>query len=552
MSPIAGGNRTTVVFGPSRSAGISKGPLLAALAAVAILLLSWSSSGGQCANTHVGDLVVQGNEVLLIDGTTYCQTGNIYCSDDARLVITNGTLVFNQRYHQEHMLYFSGNASLEITAGSIESQYACTMIFDGLSSASVADSQISGAQFMLHESAALSLTRSEALYVQMWDSSALNAEGTWITEVNPWAGGIATAEISGLRPGHLAAWDLRAESPVQDWGINIAIKDSTVHTWTFGAVGSSQLLFDDCGIRLDVRDDADVTVRNSDLEIVGLVFGPGQTIVLRNLRSGHLSQWSIEHGVEGYTGKPQLEIENCELGRFWNITNTGADLTVVGCELGYLWLTGAIGPVTTVESSTIDSLVFAGHYGTVRFSSTVVSWRFFPPSNGATRIEGGVKFLMDHLTFDEGEWHNATIVRGFPVSVVDASGLPLVGVALQLLSQSGEVVWSGETDAEGRADFEIAFGDTTYQDTWTLAVPSMEATRAVALLTESPIHVSPLSCDLNGDGETNVLDVRLVLQAALGLVHLTDDQLTVADVDGDGRVTLMDAEILAAKIIGSD
>jgi len=38
----------------------------------------------------------------------------------------------------------------------------------------------------------------------------------------------------------------------------------------------------------------------------------------------------------------------------------------------------------------------------------------------------------------------------------------------------------------------------------------------------------------------------------LGLVHLTDDQLTVADVDGDGRVTLMDAEILAAKIIGSD
>jgi hypothetical protein len=337
---------------------------------------------------------------------------------------------------------------------------------------------------------------------------------------------------------------------VEDWGVDITLTDSDVRNWGFAASGSSVMTFDNCRFGLDLRENADATVMNSDLVVVGLVFEAGQTIVLRELRRGFLTQWDIEHGVVGYAGGPRLEIDNCELERFWNIWNTGADLAVVGCELGYLWLAGSIGPVTTVEGSTIDSLVFAEHHGTVRFSNTIVSWRFFPPFNGATRIEGDVRFLMDHLTFEEGDWHNATIVREFPVVVVDASGFPLAGVALQLHSPSGGVVWSGESDAEGRADFEITFGDANSEDTWTLTAPSIEATKEVTLLTESPVRVSEGGSDLNGDGVTNVLDVRLVLQAALGLIQLTDEQVSMADVDGDGQVSMLDAQILAARIVG--
>jgi len=478
-----------LVIGPARgpSAVNPRAFPCAALALVGVLLLSWGISAGPCSDTHYGDLVLQGNDELVIDGTTYCQTGNIYVSDNARLVITSGTLVFNQRYHGEYRLYFSGSAGFQVTDGSIESPYAYGLVFSDSSAGLIDDSPIGGAQFVLAGTSSLSIIRSDALNISVSGSARLQVVSSEINEVALNAEGSVRAEIANVRPGYFPHWDLRADNATENWGINITLEDSRVGAWNVSASGSSALTFDNCNLGLGLRENAYVAARNSDLWYVSLTFGPGQTIVLRDLRRGVVTHWDIEHGVQGNAGGVRLAIDNCELESYWNIFNTGADLTVVGCELGYLWLAGAIGPVTIVESSTIDSLVFSGHYGTVRFSSTVVSWRFFPPSNGATRIEGGVKFLMDHLNFEEGEWHNATIVREFPVSVLDASGLPLVGVALQLLSQSGEVVWSGETDAEGRADFEIAFGDTNYQDTWTLAVPSTEATRAVALLTGSPI-----------------------------------------------------------------
>lgn len=56
--------------------------------------------------------------------------------------------------------------------------------------------------------------------------------------------------------------------------------------------------------------------------------------------------------------------------------------------------------------------------------------------------------------------------------------------------------------------------------------------------------------DVDGSGTLDVLDVRIVLQAALGLVTLAPDQVLQADVDGDGQVTKADAERLAAHIIG--
>lgn len=56
--------------------------------------------------------------------------------------------------------------------------------------------------------------------------------------------------------------------------------------------------------------------------------------------------------------------------------------------------------------------------------------------------------------------------------------------------------------------------------------------------------------DVDGSGTLDVLDVRIVLQAALGLVTLAPDQVLRADVDGDGHVTKADAERLAAHIMG--
>jgi len=64
------------------------------------------------------------------------------------------------------------------------------------------------------------------------------------------------------------------------------------------------------------------------------------------------------------------------------------------------------------------------------------------------------------------------------------------------------------------------------------------------------IRVSLGPGDITGDGAIDVIDVRLCLQMALGVIDGTLDQREQADVDTDGDVDLADAQILADYIIG--
>ena len=54
---------------------------------------------------------------------------------------------------------------------------------------------------------------------------------------------------------------------------------------------------------------------------------------------------------------------------------------------------------------------------------------------------------------------------------------------------------------------------------------------------------------MNNDGGINVLDVRLCLQIAEGVIPGTAAQRQQADMKGNGQVTLVDAQLLADYVI---
>ena len=56
--------------------------------------------------------------------------------------------------------------------------------------------------------------------------------------------------------------------------------------------------------------------------------------------------------------------------------------------------------------------------------------------------------------------------------------------------------------------------------------------------------------DVNLDGMVDVRDVRLLAQAALGMIPLTDVQLATADLNGDGKVDMDDVRCIAKRLIG--
>ncbi len=67
---------------------------------------------------------------------------------------------------------------------------------------------------------------------------------------------------------------------------------------------------------------------------------------------------------------------------------------------------------------------------------------------------------------------------------------------------------------------------------------------------ESSFSSAPAVGDVNSDGVINILDVRLCLQIALGVIPGTAAQRSAADMNGDGQVTLADAQLLADYVIG--
>lgn len=57
--------------------------------------------------------------------------------------------------------------------------------------------------------------------------------------------------------------------------------------------------------------------------------------------------------------------------------------------------------------------------------------------------------------------------------------------------------------------------------------------------------------DVNGDGKITTVDAKWVLQAVSGSRELTEEQTVVADVNGDGKITTVDAKWILQAVSGS-
>ena len=67
---------------------------------------------------------------------------------------------------------------------------------------------------------------------------------------------------------------------------------------------------------------------------------------------------------------------------------------------------------------------------------------------------------------------------------------------------------------------------------------------------ESDFEEEKASVDINGDGETDVLDVYYLRLVAAKLISVSAEDIEIADVDGDGKLTAIDANILRKYIAG--
>ena len=100
---------------------------------------------------------------------------------------------------------------------------------------------------------------------------------------------------------------------------------------------------------------------------------------------------------------------------------------------------------------------------------------------------------------------------------------------------------------------ELVFHDNTEDAAWLHMHMRELAAQTARAFCEifGVVFIDPYAIpgDVNGDGQVDTTDARLVLQAAIGKVKL-DKQQTAADINGDGKIDTSDAREILQKAVG--
>ena len=134
-----------------------------------------------------------------------------------------------------------------------------------------------------------------------------------------------------------------------------------------------------------------------------------------------------------------------------------------------------------------------------------------------------------------------TLANPFVVEVQDENGLALAGVTVTFAVVAGGgtlSTTSTTTDVDGRAQSTLTLGPNLGKNTVEVSADGIEG--LVPFHAISDTESSPITADVNGDGNVNILDLVLV---AYDLGN-TGTNLA-ADVSGDGVVNILDLVLVA-------
>jgi hypothetical protein len=207
------------------------------------------------------------------------------------------------------------------------------------------------------------------------------------------------------------------------------------------------------------------------------------------------------------------------------------------------------------------------------------SWRFVsrPPGSGATLTDAGTaspSFVPDlpgtyvlEVTVDDGfgglaadrvtvlatdDPHVLTIfnlidlIRSFDLT---EECLSVRDTLIGLLESVQGALLEGRLE-DGVQGLEQFIAQVESQVGTCLTQDQADQVLAIAKdLLSSLLNELVLKGDVDGDGRITILDARLALEHALGLIELTRLQRLAADVDGDGQVTQADADQIAQMVV---
>ena len=379
--------------------------------------------------THVGDLIIDGNETFIIKNCTYTQTGNIYVRDNATLILENAELFLNQSDYYQYSIHVYDAGSLLAKNIAVESNSSFGTYARG--------------------SAVLNLSDATTWRQPIYPSglSRIIVFNSTTDMINPGDGCYLTINHSTI-----------SFLPVADGNPTIMIYNSYIEHG------------------LGITANATIYVENSAIDSPELKFD-NSTANLAKLRTGFFEYWNA-HINETISENYNMTLVDTQVDGAWKISVVhDCEVVVNNSEIKVEVLSGSSS--VRILNSGLNGIYAWEFQGILLFENTTVK-------NFAYLYLYGSNFKIDgNITFGLGtwisRWENVNLTRNYRIICQRKDGFLISNVSLALYHQYGTMVWNGTADSEGKADFNLIFSDMNYTDTLRL-----EATKG-NLISESNV-----------------------------------------------------------------
>ena len=466
-----------------------KGILMLGLLILSVLPGIWASHGEATPTAplpvvHEGDLILNGSQVFIIKGQDFIQRGNIYITENATLKIINSKLQLGEEDDDKWYRFEASGSSRIIAENS-------TFWPD----VSIKLNESARAEFLMSE-----LSYPYPIHNVTYDASRLSAFGN------------ASIECRDSQVGNILVFDsaiCRVFSSSIGWfhpysARHSVIANSTIRSlWLYFKDGeadvnrslhgfhpfwaSEELASNACLSHFEVHNTTILNPASLYLENCSLeVFGARLTMVhSRNcsrvsIGDAEIKTVYLEGDSEATFQNSSIGYMDCSLGslvlvardsifnsvKLWPST---LGLIVQNCsieemEVESLWMRDASNEII-IENTILGNLtlwMWVERPVEYLFKNAVIQENLFL-SYGAWSERGGL-IIRGGLRFGENASVRVTLPNGYhrikrEYEVVAYRGAePLRGAELEL-RRGDETVWRGESDAEGRARFNLTFID---------------------------------------------------------------------------------------------
>jgi hypothetical protein len=432
---------------------------------------------------HTGDLILRGDEKMVIEDTQYFQKGNVYIEDQAELVLKNARFMLGRGdVPTIHTYIFVGeNASLDIQHSTIfphEPKFGmgALVVVRTWGRVNITDSDTSIHLLEVIDNGTVTITNSEMVFdigglLQVSGGSTKVVDST-LGALGVFVPAHSHLNVRGVKSGmYVESWDIHDIIPDVNYDLVLERTNILEDNLGPGPYERGWIFFIDPQAHARI---ADCELRKVFIDFLN------EEINLDNLKLGVPSDLSYQ----------DIELENITVTGQWGISLTDSEMTIRNSEYLFIQISGH-SELMMIDSHMVE-FIPRDFYGTMVFENCtwtnageIIGGEPYHSMGNNFTIRGSLKLypeLRRHL-----QWRDAQVRRVYEVFVMDRDGQPVKDIS---------VVVEGEsfvTDDDGRAEFTLEFDEKNYDEPIQINIYKEGKTVAefeVDFFTETPIRIT--------------------------------------------------------------